>query len=699
MIQKIALLIIFVVTAFSAYSGRKNMLLLPDKVSHSIQVAEKDSAYAKGIESILSTAETLLKKDDISKIDYLGMAYMLTNDNRYAQKVKEVLLKGIKAESWADSEMMMRNPPWQSELNMAHKIFAIANAYDAVYNILTPQERKKIAEGYYRLAVKPLAEDWVLPETRIHTLNSMGHNWWASCVGMCGIGALAFRNEIPDADKIINAVSQAISGWFSFSGDTYQNKPITFDRNGGMYEGINYAGYGCQEALLYMLAYKNVTGKSIGNIPQLNNMADFFIHAGYPTNEFMMSAYFGDSHKVSTGHNAVMLLDALGYGSDNTDWYLNNIVENQHREFLGLSTPVGLLYTPSKKNIKKPDNNLSSVYPDMGWASMRNSWEKDATMLTVKSGLTWNHAHADAGSFILFHKGKDIIGEAGRCWYKLPEYRNYFFQSEGHNAVLFDSKGQPHYQQYHSSKISGNISQLADTLGVKYVLADATGPNSDRFNRYLRSFLWIDNVIIIIDDLSSHEQGSYQWLWHPIGEVKKKGIDLDVRNGDSHVVLRQLYPETLAPSDFIHDYPEKMTWEIHDAPGENNQGNQPYYSFHLPKKIDRAKGVTAIILDPDDMPIIEKRQGDGWIGLRISDNYHVTDLYINQLADGRLMHSNSWIRPDGWNTDAYITALTYTTSKTGKREPVRKVVIYGSKLQSPSGELLYSDISKHNRIW
>ncbi len=167
----------------------------------------------------------------------------------------------------------------------------------------------------------------------------------------------------------------------------------------------------------------------------------------------------------------------------------------------------------------------------MGWATMRDNWNKNATMLAVKSGLTWNHAHADAASFILFHKGSDIIGEVGRCWYKLPEYRNYFFQSEAHNVVLFDGKGQPRHQQYHSSPIAGNVSNLIDTLGIRYVLADATGPNSDRFNRYLRSFLWIDDIILVIDDLASHEEGSYQWLWHPIGTTVKKGLILTSETG------------------------------------------------------------------------------------------------------------------------------------------------------------------------
>ena len=30
--------------------------------------------------------------------------------------------------------------------------------------------------------------------------------------------------------------------------------------------------------------------------------------------------------------------------------------------------------------------------------------DDDATLVAIKSGFTWNHAHADAGSFVLFHK-------------------------------------------------------------------------------------------------------------------------------------------------------------------------------------------------------------------------------------------------------------------------------------------------------
>ena len=139
--------------------------------------------------------------------------------------------------------MMARKPAWRSELQMAHRAFQLAVAYDAVYNILTPSERKEIAQGLYNLAVEPLLGDWILEPTRIHSLNSMGHNWWTSCAGMGGLLALAISNEVPEARTGAEELIEVLPEWFSFAGDVLQHKPKTFDRDGGMYESINYASF------------------------------------------------------------------------------------------------------------------------------------------------------------------------------------------------------------------------------------------------------------------------------------------------------------------------------------------------------------------------------------------------------------------------------------------------------------------------
>ena len=73
-------------------------------------------------------------------------------------------------------------------------------------------------------------------------------------------------------------------------------------------------------------------------------------------------------------------------------------------------------------------------------------------------------------------------------------------------------------------------------------LANGTGPVSNNFSRNFRHFLWMDNVIYMIDDLKTHKVGQFEWLWHTNGTYKKSGIDVNVTNGNSSVVIRPLYP-------------------------------------------------------------------------------------------------------------------------------------------------------------
>ncbi|HLP05558.1 MAG TPA: heparinase II/III family protein, partial [Paludibacter sp.] len=303
----------------------------------------------------------------------------------------------------------------------------------------------------------------------------------------------------------------------------------------------------------------------------------------------------------------------------------------------------------------------------------------------VKSGHTWNHSHADANSFIIFHKGVNIIKEAGNCWYPNPEYKDYFFQSPAHNVVLFNGEGQSTDQQYHGSMLDGQLSNLLDAGNIKYILANGTGPVANNFVRNFRSFLWMDNVIYIMDDLKTYKTGKFEWLWHPEGEVKKNGYDLNVTNGNSAVAVRPVYPEWLAPSAFGHDYPDNMYVKEIKAPVESDlKKTETYYSFAYPNEVNSIKGLTAVILKDSanelNLPKMEKIDGKNWIGLRVRNKGKVTDIIINQLADTKIMHSNSWIWAEGWETDAYLMAVSYPEN--GKPENASEIfVAYGSALR------------------
>lgn len=663
-----------------------SLLYTPERISQVKQRMQHEPQLAAAWEDIKQTADKELKGKSLNKADYLSLAYLMTGDKRYSDKLKEILLDVIKSKTWGSSEMLARRPAWHADLGVAHKSYLSAIAYDAIYNDLSTTEKKRIAEGLYRLGVEPSLGDWLLEPTRIHSLNSMGHNWWTSCVCMGGILALSLQNELEDAKEGAQAVYDYLPEWFLFAGDVLQQKAKTFDEAGGMYESLNYANFGIQEALQFWVAWKNMhPSASLPDVPQLKDLSSFFAYVSYPRTGILYNINFGDSHKNVAAESSLMLLYALGIQDKNMLWYISQVESGQHRDGYFLNRPMGFLYTPSLKSAPEvPDLKQSQLFADFGWATMRNSWKKDATMLAVKSGHTWNHSHADANSFILFHKGVDIIKDAGNCWYPNPAYRNYFFQSQAHNVVLFNGQGQSREQQYHGSTLRGYLHHLLDGGNVKYVLANGTGPVSDHFSRNFRHFLWMDNVVYIIDDLKTHESGEFEWLWHPGGEWKKRGADVTITSGESSVVVRPLYPRLLALSDFVHDYPDDLYWEKITAPTEDLKATETYYSLHLPGKFNQIKGLTAVILKDSitqkDLPVMERREGKDWIGLRIVYKGKVTDLYINQLADGRLMHSNSWIEADGWTTDAYMFAVTYAEG-TDPAETKDIFMAYGSALR------------------
>ncbi len=687
-------------SSMTAAIKHPSLLFTPQRVESALNMAGRDSVRSSAMQSILDTAEAQLERNDIMKMEYMALAYQLTGDRRYSDKLKTMLQNIAKTGSWANAEMMQRNPQWRSELQMAHRSYQMAVAYDAVYNDLTPGERTHLAREFYRLCVEPLLGDWLDAPTRIHSLNSMGHNWWTSCVGMGGLLALAISNEHPESARLARLAVESLPEWFDFAGDMMQTKPRTFDRDGGMYESINYASFGITEALLLRLAWLNShPGEKLEDIPQLAQLPDFFCHVSYPRTGQLHNINLGDSHKNVTGEGSLLLAYAMGVEDPATLWYATLIEPGQHREGMPVTFPMGFLYTPSlDKAPVIPALSLSKQWSDFGWATMRDSWNRDATMLVVKSGMTWNHAHADANSLILFHKGVDIIKDAGNCSYGKPEYRNYFFQSDAHNVVKFDGEGQPRYQQYHGSSLPGRVGNMLDGGDrFKYIVADGTGPMSHLLDRNMRSFLWIGNTILVIDDLHSHRPGSWEWLWHPGGEVKKRGGDLEITRDDASVVLRVIYPQPLAPSGYVHDYPEMFYWDVLQGPTEDLKGTEDYYSLKLPGTFDRIKGVTAIFLKDTsgqkNVPVTERREGKDWIGIRITDGDTVTDVYINQLADGRLMHLNSWIDADGWTTDAYILAVTYP--KGGDPSKGDMFINHGSSLKR-DGRVIFSSLAKLN---
>lgn len=559
----------------------------------------------------------------------------MTGDKRFAERIKAVLLDVTRQENWEGQDLLQRTPPWKGGLGTAHTSFYVAIGYDCAYDYLTSAERKQIAEGIVKTGIKPAMGDWLLPETSFHTFDTMGHNWWSACVYMAGFAALAVKDEIPETSKWVADISETITEWVNYSGSVLQNKPVNFDRDGGFYESINYASFGFSQYLLFRLAFQNVLPDlKLPEVPMMEKMADFFIQTTYYTESGPMSVNFGDSNIKRNGNACMLLLWNLGVYKDRYAWYLQKTQKGTDKEGLEAESPNGLILHPDLPEVdemKMPDLPKSKLFSDLGWAILRDSWSDNSTMLGIKSGFTWNHSHADAGSFILFHKGKNLIIDSGNSSYGRPEYTQYYCQSEAHNVVLWNGKAQNRKDPYFGVKNWGHLYNLLDNGDLKYIYADATGPTSQWFTRNYRHFLWVGDVILVIDDLESYEPGHFEWLLHYNGESKRRGLDLSVKDGNAEVLVRPLYPETFPDAGLPHDFPEKMRLEEKVGLDDHNPDvKKPYWSISHFQDTDRTKFITAITLknelNKDQLPKIERFDGKDFLGVRITQNGQVTEI-------------------------------------------------------------------------
>jgi oligo-alginate lyase len=606
----------------------------------------------------------------------LGLLYHLTGDKRYADKLGGAMLYYARYSRWTAPSFPHRAPPWFSELDTAKFGFGYACGYDALHRMLAEADRKKIAEVIVGMAVLPILNDWVLPGTRIHSLDSMGHNWWGVCVSGAGLCALALLGDDARAQSWIEAMDAGFKQWFDYQGNVLQNRVATFERAGPSYESVGYTDYGVQEYLYYRLAWQNThPHQSAARIEPLEHLSSYLLHTLYPTSSGFYAVNFNDSSLGTDSSTTVLLLNACGLGTPEGSRYLDLVHARMQSAMFSL-----LRQFP--KPAAAADLPTSCAYPDMGWAMLRSSWENDATLLAVKSGYTWNHAHADAGSFILFKDGVPLITDSGHCPYYRPEYTTYYRQSRAHNVILFNGSGQPEEDILLGCKFPGHLHSLIDGLGLKYIYADATGPMARWFTRNYRHWLWSGDVILIFDDVRAHVAGRLDWLLHYNGKysaLAEGGVRLE--SGKAEAVVQLLYP------------PVQMREEKGLADNDPDK-EKPYLVFSPDTPARSGQFITAICLNGRAMPKFEILREKDYIGVRLRTADAVEECYLNLRAISTPGTISTQI--EDWVTDAYL--LHFKRAITGDQPVQRFFMTDGSYLRRKERSILES-LSKITACW
>lgn len=584
------------------------------KADNALNVKEIDESYADDSEHLVGKQAQHGNYYEASKPFYeympiLGFAYHFTGDSRYFEKAKKLMLLYSGYKKWYGSGFFAK-----SELNNAHFNFGMACGYDMFYDSLTKEERKIISDATIQKGIMPTVDDWLRPETRVHAMDTMGHNWWIVCISMAGVAALVMKKDCPELEKEYGLILDGVKTWFDYNGNEYNMKPKTLD-NGAYYEGLSYLDFAMREYGIFRLAVKRLENKDIFDDEYILKMcSEFYCNAIYPSEKEPKTVRFGDM-ATENMLAAPKILLASGAELPYMRWYISKWHERE-------ATIYDILFYDEIYNgtVQKPSCEFA-CYNKIGWSIMRNSFSDNSSMLAIKCGDTWNHAHADAASFIYYSDGEEIISEGGTCAYGEKEYVDYFCSSLAHNTILYENHGQERRDIFNHTRLKGKLFGEYSDENIKYICADATGPMAHYYRRFLRHFLMVDDMVMIYDDLEAYESGKIQFLLHE----KKSGYfkmltecEKSIRKGFKNYNINE-----------TEDY---FSYEQ----STDAEGKAKFVSMIGKKSCDYA------ISDSDDM---YKVFGGDWT------------FYINKLSDGSVMHKNCINKAEDYETDAILLAI------------------------------------------
>ena len=393
-------------------------------------------------------AETRRAQNEVGiGIAEAAFVYKITGEKKYLDAAKKYMDAAVSYDVWGYSY----NKP-NTDLAAGHLLYGMGWAYDLLYNDLTAAERTKYRDKLVRQA--RLMYEFFKPKSGKTYAYSQNHTFIP--IAGLGVAAYALYGETPEA-----------KGWTSLSRAIYDRVLTTYSQDGYYYEGMEYWIFSTPWLVHYMDAHLHATGENLyETTPGLKLAYKYVAHSTLPGGEFNFD--FGDIYAgpltrdrkgedyereridghFRTNYNILYNLASRyknGEAQGVADWLKSKRQVNAE-EFWTF-----IWFNPSIKPIPIERQERWHYFPDHDVVYWRSSWDDDATAFAFKAGppeghatteklkmfpdwrLSSGHAHPDAGSFIIWSKGKYLTGDSGYAGVPMTAH---------HNTLVFDRKGQ-----------------------------------------------------------------------------------------------------------------------------------------------------------------------------------------------------------------------------------------------------------------
>lgn len=374
----------------------------------------------------------------------LALAYRLSKKEKYLNEAKRFMNTVLSYEKWGNAHLV------NVDLSASWILFGLSLGYDWLKPYLNEEEKARVAAKIrhhakiiYDYRKETYGTDW-------STNYYQNHNW----INLNGLATAGYvlLGEDEHAVDYIEMAKENFSRVYSYMAD-----------DGSNYEGVVYWRYGGMWLFVYAHLLKQQEG--IDYFKTCDYLKNTFYYRLYQASgDYRQQMNFGDCHDRHSGHvPCVYYKVAAEYGDGYAQTFGNMVLDEFLMEEAEESkVKPGILpeavfeflwYDPEVEEKDLKELPLTRFFEDLGLLTIRDSWERNGKVLTIKCGhpggkkqwkkgwqlhreegidcLALAHHHPDNLSYIFARGGEFLTCEDGY---------NRNIMPDNHNVILVDEK-------------------------------------------------------------------------------------------------------------------------------------------------------------------------------------------------------------------------------------------------------------------
>jgi len=443
----------------------------------------------------------------------LGAAYALTDNPKYAEFAKKILLAyadaypnyGVGARAGFNHDP---SKVFDQRLGDATWLIQVARGYDLIYNLpsITPEERAHIENDLIKASGKFIAAN--------SSMVRGASNWSAIATAAILISGVATDDEwlFNRAMYGINSEKNPSQWWDGLankspSGVELHFSDRTIDVDGMWAEGAMGYQFMAMQALITdaeilwhkginMYAYRDAALKCLFDSP---------LQYAYPD---LRSPAINDSSSVSIIGRESYLYE-FAYRRYKDPKYIPILQQvGQHLGAAFQQWPVSVLYDVDFTQDVEASELESVNMQGVGYGILRLTDKSGIQSLLIDYGPNRSHGHPDKLNIDLWSKGIRLLPDPGTIWYENPLYKRWYKNTVAHNTLSVNDLS----QQGASAEL---VSYLpAKTFTFERAATDTAYPGVVMD----RSIFLTPNYLADIFGAFSRLPKQYDLCWHVIGE-------------------------------------------------------------------------------------------------------------------------------------------------------------------------------------